>query len=213
MAAKNGSSDEMAEIALEPIEDLKPDRNNPNKHTPRGKKMLKTSLKKFGAGRSILLDADNRVISGNATLEQAKSLGYKRVMVVDSDGDTLVAVRRKDLKLEGEDKKARELALFENRTQEVDLAWDKEVLATTDVELNDLFEPIELDNLLNEGKGRKRIDKIDLQPPPKMIWILLGVPFNRFDVIQAPLAKIEAEAEISVQQSRNAEDEPEVQQR
>jgi len=207
MAAKNANDSLLSDIDFEPIEDIKPDRNNPNRHTPRGKKLLKSSLKKFGAGRSILLDAENRVISGNATFEQARQLGYKKVMVVDSDGDTLVAVRRKDLNLEGDDKKARELAAHDNRVGQVDLEWDTDILKSTDVDLTELFEPIELDNLLNDGKGRKRIDKIDLQPPPKMIWILLGVPFNRFDEIQPHYQALEAISDISVQQARNAEEE------
>jgi hypothetical protein len=164
--------------------------------------MLKRSLKKLGAGRSILLDSENRVISGNKTLEAAKSLGYKNVRVVDVDGDTLIAVRRKDLNLQT-DKTARELAISDNRTGEVDLAWDPEVLKSTDVDLSELFDPIEVDNITNEGKGHKRTDKIDLQKPPKMLWILLGIPFDRFDLVQEPLALIEAESEITVQQSRD----------
>lgn len=183
------------------LDSLQPDVNNPNRGTPRGKKMLKQSLKKLGAGRSILLDSQNRVVSGNKTLEAAKSLGYKKVRIVESDGDTLIAVRRNDLNLD--ENKARELAITDNRTGEVDLQWDSEALKETDVDLTHLFEPIELDNILNEGKGHKRTDKIDLQPPPKYIWILLGIPFNRFDAIQRPLAELEAESEISVQQARN----------
>ena len=125
----------------------------------------------------------------------------KRVVVVDSDGETLVAVRRTDL--EASDPKAQELAIADNRTAEVDLAWDPEVLKTTEADLAEMFEPIELDRLLNEGKNVKVADRIDLQPPPKMMWILLGVPFNRFDVVQEHLAALENEAEISVQSARN----------
>lgn len=184
------------------INDLLLDENNPNRGTPRGRKLLKRSLKKLGAGRSILLDSENRVISGNKTLEAAKSLGFTNVRIVDSDPNTLIAVRRPDLNLET-DKKARELAISDNRVSELDLSWNPEVLKTTDVDLAELFEPIEYDNITNEGKGHKRTDKIDLQKPPKMIWILLGIPFDRFDLIQEPLAAIEAEAEISVQQNRD----------
>lgn len=183
------------------IENLKPDKNNANRGTPRGKKLLRSSLKKFGTGRSILLDKNNQVIAGNKTLSEAKHLGHKKVIVVDSDGDTLIAVRRNDLDLS--DKAAKELALLDNRVNEVGLSWETDVLKETDVDLSEMFEPIELDALLNEGKNTKRTDRIDLQQPPKMIWILLGVPFSRFDAIQAPLAAIEEESEITVQQARN----------
>jgi len=164
--------------------------------------MLKNSLKKYGAGRSVLLDKNNTVIAGNKTVSEAIRQGHQKVIVVDTTGNELVAVRRTDLDL-STDKAAKALALNDNRVGEVDLSWDAEVLSQTDADLTELFEPIELDNILNEGKGHKRIDKIDLQAPPKMIWILLGVPFNRFDAIQEPLAALEAESEISVQQARN----------
>jgi len=177
------------------------DKENANRGTPRGRKMLKNSLKKLGAGRSILLDKNSTVIAGNKSFDEAKRQGYKKVIVVNTTGDELVAVRRTDLDLN--DKKAKELALSDNRVAEVDLAWDSEILKNTEVDLGEMFEPIELDNLINEGKGHKRIDKIDLQEPPKMIWILLGVPFDRFDQIQEPLAALEAESEISVQQARS----------
>lgn len=196
------NSNEQPQVEIVPLDSLKLDPKNANRGTPRGRKALKKSIKELGAGRSILLDKHSTAIAGNKTLEEAKRQGYKKVIVVDSDGDTLVAVRRTDLDLN--DKKAQELAITDNRASEVDLNWDPEVLKATDVDLGALFEPIELDNLLNEGKGHKRIDKIDLLKPPKMIWILLGIPFDRFDTIQEPLAAIEAEADINVQQARNA---------
>jgi hypothetical protein len=184
-----------------PIGDLVQDSNNANRGTPRGRKTLKGSLKKFGAGRSILLDKDNTVLAGNKTLEEAKKQGFKKVLVIDTDGDTLVAVRRTDL--DAKDKKAQELAIADNRVGELDLAWDPEVLKQTEADLSELFEPLELDRLLNDGKNTRRADTIDLQPPPKMLWVLLGIPFNRFDVVQDHFAALEAEAEISVQSARN----------
>lgn len=193
---------DLPQIEIASLDEILPDENNANRGTPRGRKMIRNSLKKFGAGRSILLDSDNTVISGNKTLSAAKAQGYKRVQIVDADGDTLIAVRRRDLSLK-RDKKARELAIAENRTAEVDLAWDADVLAQANVDLSEMFEPIELDALLNEGKGIKRPERIEDQPPPALMWILLGIPFNRFDLVQKHVAALEDVAEISVQQARN----------
>jgi len=103
-----------------PIGDLAPDDNNANRGTARGRKMLKGSLKKLGAGRSILVDKNFTTIAGNKTLDEAKKQGFKRVVVVDSAGDTLVAVRRTDLDVQ--DKKGQELAIADNRVSEVDLS-------------------------------------------------------------------------------------------
>lgn len=187
---------------LIPISEISTDPQNANRGTMRGRALIKKSLKKYGAGRSILLDVNNTVISGNKTLEAAKAQGFKKVQIIEADPDTLIAVRRSDLDL-GRDKKARELALAENRTAEVDLQWDPEILRTIDADLEELFDPIELDDLLNEGKGTRNPEKIDLLPPPKMCWVLIGIPMQRFDLAQKHLAALEQIAEISVQQSRD----------
>ena len=184
-----------------PIAELVPDPDNANKGTARGRKLLKNSLKKLRAGRSILLDKNFTAIAGSKTLEEAKKQGFKKVTVVDSDGETLVAVRRTDL--QANDKTAQELAVADNRVAEVDLAWDQEVLKGTQADLSEMFEPLELDRLLNEGKNSRQPNTIDLQPPPKKVWILLGIPFDRFDVVQGHLAALEEEAEISVQSARD----------
>jgi hypothetical protein len=194
-------TDDKVSVRTIPIADLAPDANNANRGTPRGRKALKNSLKKLGTGRSVLLDKNNTVLAGNKTLEQYKSLGYEKVIIVPSDGKTLVAVQRTDL--EAQDKKAQELAIADNRVAEVDLAWDPEVLRETDADLTELFEPLELDRMLNDGKNSRQPNTIDLQPPPKMMWILLGIPFARFDVVQGHLAALEAESEISVQSARD----------
>jgi hypothetical protein len=106
---------------------LRFDDKNANRGTERGRKALAASLKRYGAGRSILLDKKGRVIAGNKTLEQAKAAGHKDVIVVETDGSQLVAVKRTDLDLR--DKKARALAVADNRVGELDLEWETDVLA------------------------------------------------------------------------------------
>ncbi len=53
------------------ISDLVPDSANANRGTERGSAMIEDSLRKFGAGRSILIDKHGNVIAGNKTLEHA----------------------------------------------------------------------------------------------------------------------------------------------
>lgn len=109
------------------ISDLVPDRRNANKGTKRGVALLNESLKDLGAGRSILLDKDGEIIAGNKTTEAASDLGYEKVLVVETDGKTLVAVQRTDLDLDN-DPRARRLAIADNRVGEIDLAWDANTL-------------------------------------------------------------------------------------
>jgi hypothetical protein len=183
------------------ISEIKPDKNNANKGTVRGKKLVKESIKELGLGRSILVDKNMNAIAGNKTLEQATKLGYKKVIVVDSAGDTLVAVRRTDLDIK--DKKGQKLGIIDNRASEEGLEWDLEALKMTDADLTGMFDERELDILLNEGKNSRQPNTIDLQEPPKMVWVLLGIPFNRFDLVQENLSALESESEITVQSARN----------
>lgn len=133
------------------LKDLIPDARNANRGTERGAGMLRQSLGRFGAGRSILIDRKGRVIAGNKTLEQARAQGLEELIVVPSDGRRLVAVQRTDLDLES-DPEAKALAIADNRVQEVDLEWDSEALAALrgEVDLGAFWSPDELAELLGE---------------------------------------------------------------
>jgi hypothetical protein len=109
--------------------------------------MLEESLRNLGAGRSVLVDREGRVIAGNKTIETARKLGLKQIAVVETDGETLVAVRRRDLDLT-QDKKAIELAVADNRVAEVDLDWNPEVLAALDIDLSQFWNEEELAALM-----------------------------------------------------------------
>lgn len=105
------------------IESLTPDQHNANRGTDRGREIIRESLKRYGAGRSILVDKAGRVIAGNHVLEGAAEAGIKEVLIVPSDGTRLIVVQRNDLDLEKDDQ-ARELAVADNRSTELNLAWD-----------------------------------------------------------------------------------------
>ena len=111
---------------IKSIKDLQPDSRNANAGTPRGLQMVEDSLRKHGAGRSILADKRGRVIAGNKTLQSASDINLP-VRVVETDGHELVVVQRTDLDLD--DPNARELAIADNRSSQVGLEWDAEVLA------------------------------------------------------------------------------------
>jgi len=91
---------------------IKLDPRNARKHDKRNQRAIRESLE-LGAGRSILVDADNVIIGGNGVFAEAEKLGIP-VRVVDSDGSELIAVRRTDLKTD--DAKRKALAIADNRT-------------------------------------------------------------------------------------------------
>jgi len=108
------------------LSELTPDDRNYNKGTAAGKSMIEKSLKKNGAGRSILLDKNNRIIAGNKTVENAISAGLENVLIVETTGDQIVAVKRTDIDLDT--KKGREMALADNATAVANIDWDTEAL-------------------------------------------------------------------------------------
>jgi hypothetical protein len=116
----------MAKIIETSVEQLIPDNKNFNKGTEYGQHLIEESLRKFGAGRSILLDKNNRIIAGNKTIENAAIVGLDNVIIVETDGNQIVAVKRKDIDLDSA--KGRELALADNATSKANLAWDMDII-------------------------------------------------------------------------------------
>ena len=157
---------------IERIEDLVPDIRNANKGTERGQYMVEHSLSQYGAGRSIVADAEGRIIAGNKTLQAAADLGIP-VRVVETDGNELVVVQRTDLDLLSEDKRARLMAYADNRASEVGLEWDAEEIAIDigeGLELGDLFKNFELEELLNTDT-LSELDGSEVDIPEQ--WMIL----------------------------------------
>jgi len=116
----------MTKITETKIDTLIQDDRNLNKGTEQGKRLITKSLSEFGAGRSVLIDKNNRIIAGNKTHENAKEIGMEDVIVVETDGTKLVAVKRTDVDLDS--KQGREMALADNATVKVDLEWDTDAM-------------------------------------------------------------------------------------
>ena len=130
---------------------LQPDLSNANKGTERGRYALEASLRKYGAGRSILVDKNGRIIAGNKTAETAGEIGIDDVILVQTDGKQIVAVQRTDLDLDDPD--ARALAYADNRVGQLDLDFDAEqVLADINagIDLSTFWLPHEMDELIGQ---------------------------------------------------------------
>jgi len=116
----------MTKIREAKIDELIQDDRNFNKGTEKGRELIEKSLRDFGAGRSLLIDKNNRIIAGNKTHQNAKAVGLEDAIIVETDGTKLVAVKRTDIDLDT--KKGREMALADNATVKVDLEWDTDTL-------------------------------------------------------------------------------------
>lgn len=116
------------------VSDLTFDDKNFNKHTEYGMSLIEKSLRNNGAGRSILIDKNNRIIAGNGVVETAAQIGLEDVQIVESDGTKIIAVKRTDIDLDS--KQGREMALADNATGAADLQWDAEAIAEVEEEFD-----------------------------------------------------------------------------
>lgn len=108
------------------ISDLIPDTKNFNLHSTYGTALVEKSLRKFGMGRSILIDKNNRIIAGNATVEGAAGIGIEDLQIVESDGKRIIAVKRTDIDLDTP--QGRELALADNASAKANIVFDAELV-------------------------------------------------------------------------------------
>ena len=115
------------------MNEIKFDKRNYRKHDKKNKSLIKKSLEKFGAGRSIVIDAEGEIIGGNGVYEQAQKLGLK-TKIVETDGSELVVVKRTDLKTDDDKRKA--LAVMDNSTSDTS-EFDLELL-TADFSVDEL---------------------------------------------------------------------------
>jgi DNA modification methylase len=137
------------------VSDFTPDPANANRGTERGRKMVRESVERLGAGRSIVVDKNGIIIAGNQTHSQTD---LEEALIVRTKGDQLVVVQRSDLDLSApidsdEYRRARELAIADNRSSQVGLSWDSETLSEymdEGVDLDTWFMPEELEEILGD---------------------------------------------------------------
>ena len=141
--------------------EIKFDKRNYRKHDKKNKSLIKKSLEKFGAGRSIVVDAEGEIIGGNGVYEQAQKLGLK-TKIVETDGSELVVVKRTDLKTDDDKRKA--LAVMDNSTSDTS-EFDLELL-TADFSVDELSDfGIELPEDEEEEDEENNKYSLKITPP------------------------------------------------
>jgi hypothetical protein len=181
------------------LEDLVPDPRNARRHGPRNVGMITDSLHAVGAARSIVIDEDNVILAGNATVDAAAVAGITKVQIVDADGSTIIAVRRTGLsKLQ----KIR-LALDDNRSAELAEGWNADVLTALQadgVPLDSHFTPDELEKLLADGGADLAVTEVDTSQVHDQFWITIRGPLlaqadalHRLHTAMADLGGVEVE--------------------
>ena len=161
------------------INSLHSDHKNARKRTDQSAELIKESLSRYGAARSIVIDEDNGILAGNGTVEGAKAAGIKNVRIIETDGTEVIAVKRTGL---SEDEKVG-LALADNRTSDLS-DWEQEMLRRLSEEhdLEPWFESDDLEELLavtELGPEEGNTDPDDVPEAPEEpttkpgdLWIL-----------------------------------------
>jgi hypothetical protein len=137
------------------ISEFKPQRQNANKHTPRGLGMLDKSMGENGFIGAMTSAADGEIFDGSARLE----IAYERFgedvepIVIDADGTRPIIVRRIDIP-SVDDPRAKKLAIAANRIASVDLDWDADILAAIadEVDISDMFFDDELAVIVDQDE-------------------------------------------------------------
>ena len=176
------------------IADLKSDLTNRRLHTPRGAKMLLESIEQVGAARSIVIDEDNEILAGNGVAEAAAEAGLTKLQIIETDGKTLVAVRR--VGLSPEEKRA--LAIYDNRTGELS-KWDADQLMEDRLHklpLRPFFDEAELKKHMREQSQKEAVVKeLDVSGVDDKFWIAIRGPLKSqavaLDKLKAVMAEVE----------------------
>lgn len=156
----------MAKETTIDINDLIQDDKNFNSGTEEGQRLIEKSFEELGAGRSILIDRNGNIIAGNKSQQAAIKAGIKKVRVIETTGDELVAVKRTDIDLDSVE--GRKLALADNSTASVNLSWDETQLQSVvdslgmdfdveewGVDFTKIEEPMDIDMTDDEQKNRE----------------------------------------------------------
>ena len=112
-------------ISTVAIDSLEYDPFNVREHDNRNVEAIKESLARFGQQKPIVVKKDGTVIAGNGTLGAMRMLGYKEVVIAETE-------------LEGEEAVA--FAIADNRTAEL-ANWDDQALAQALDQLGDELLP------------------------------------------------------------------------
>jgi hypothetical protein len=157
------------------ISDLTPDPQNRRKHNARNASLTVDALKAVGPARSIVIDERGTVLAGNGVVEAAAEAGFTKLQIVDADGATLVAVRRRGLT----DDQKRDLALYDNRTAEL-ATWDADQLAEDaagGLGLKPFFDDNELRKILQHGRAHDAtVTEVDTAEVGDRFWIVVRGP-------------------------------------
>lgn len=167
------------------------DDKNFNKGSEYGKSLIDKSFQKFGAGRSILVDKNNKIIAGNKSAESFGENGNEEIQIVESDGSKLIVVKRTDIDLDTPE--GREMALADNAAAKANIVFDFDTLES---ELEDVV--IEDWGIETPKEYSSKNKEIDLDEYSDEMFIKLKYTEKEYIEVKEALSKIAKTPEKAV---------------
>lgn len=164
--------------------DLKHDGRNARKHNPRNHGTIVDSIQKVGPARSIVIDENNMVLCGNATVDALGEAGIEQVRVIERDPNAIYAVRVSGLS----EAQKRQLAIFDNKANDLSEFDATELIRQAEEYQFDLmsvgFNEAEIEKLAEDVLKQNPADQAeDPEQPATEEGGGLGTPIIRYDVI------------------------------
>ena len=164
------------------LDDLKPADYNPRSMTDRAREGLRASLERFGCVQHIVWNRrTKRVVGGHQRLTALLDLGEKETDVV------VVSFTAKE-------ERALNVAL---NNQAIQGEWTDDLeslLAGIQTDTPDLYGDLLLAELTEDDPQcdthEVKLKQLDALPPPKMSWVLIGIPTVRFGEITEAVEQI-----------------------
>lgn len=122
--SKNGKSKTTIEVETVDLESIAFDPNNYRQHPEDNLAIITNSITDLGFARSIVVDENNQLIAGEGATRGSISAGLKKAIIIDVEGDQVVAVRRTNLSAEQKER----LKVIDNRANETS-EWNTQRLA------------------------------------------------------------------------------------
>lgn len=160
-SADNGVDAAAFRIRRRKLTDYLKDPENPNAGSDRGRALIRESLTERGVGAALLADADDMLIGGNQTIDQALAAGFVDALEIDLPPDVLPVLRRADLDLDNpDDLRARQLSLDLNRSRDF-AQWAMSVIEAgwaESIDMSDYFDAEEIEAILEQARAEDVVD-------------------------------------------------------
>ncbi|HEV1992505.1 MAG TPA: ParB N-terminal domain-containing protein [Candidatus Dormibacteraeota bacterium] len=171
---------------------LNPAAYNPRKITPHKMTLLRRSIAKFGFIDAVQVrKAGDQIIGGHqrvkaAILENLKTIPVVRLDISDGEAKLL------NLALNAE--------YGTVDVPKLSFLLKELKIAGAEMELTG-YNAAEIDELTSDTAAV--FEELDLRPPPTVVWVLLGIPFEQFGKAHDALAALQELSSVSVQSNRD----------